>query len=101
MSWSAVIALCVSAYALKAFGYAMAGRVRSSAAGDGALDLLVVPVIAALIVVQTFDGGRELVLDARFPALAVAALLVWCRAPILLIVLGAGGTAALLRVVTG
>jgi len=39
------------------------------------------------------------VLDARAPALCVAALLVWRRAPFLVVVLSAAGTAALLRAV--
>jgi hypothetical protein len=38
-----------------------------------------------------------LVLDARTPALAVAAVLVWRRAPFLVVVLAAAATAALLR----
>jgi len=37
------------------------------------------------------------VLDARGPALAFAAELVWRRGPFLAVVLGAAGTAALLR----
>jgi hypothetical protein len=41
-----------------------------------------------------------LVLDARTPALSVAAVLVWRRAPFLVVVLAAAATAALLRVLT-
>jgi hypothetical protein len=36
-------------------------------------------------------------IDARVPALAVAAVLVWRRAPFLVVVLAAAGTAELLR----
>ena len=36
-------------------------------------------------------------LDARLPAVLVAGVLVWRRAPLLVVVLAAGGTAALLR----
>jgi hypothetical protein len=57
----------------------------------------VVPVIAGLVVAQTLGDGRELVLDARLPALAVAAVLVWRRAPLLVVVLGAAATAAALH----
>ena len=52
------------------------------------------PVIAALVVVQTLDGGREIVLDPRLPSLLVAAVLIWRKAPIIVIVLAAAGTAA-------
>jgi branched-subunit amino acid transport protein len=98
MSWWSVLALCGAAYALKAAGLLLAGRVQGDAVVRGSLELVVLPVLAALIVVQTLDGGRQIVLDARLPALAVAALLVWRRAPLLVIVLAAGATAAALRV---
>ena len=61
------------------------------------LDLVAVPLLAALIVTQTVGTGQRLVLDARLPALAVAAVLVWRRAPFLVVVLAAAATAALLR----
>jgi hypothetical protein len=56
-----------------------------------------VPLLAALILVQTLGDGPRLVIDARAPALAVAAVLVWRRAPFLVVVLAAAATAALLR----
>ena len=55
------------------------------------------PLLAALILTQTLGDGQHLVLDARVPALAVAAVLVWRRAPFLVVVLAAAATAALLR----
>jgi hypothetical protein len=97
VSWWAVLALCGSAYALKAAGVVLGARIPRGALRDGALDLVVIPVIAGLIVVQTLDGGRELTVDARLPAVLVAAVLVWRRAPILAVVLAAGATAAALR----
>ena len=97
MSWWAVLALCAAAYALKVAGLVLAERVDPAAAERWSLETVVVPVLAALIVVQTLDGGQRLVIDARLPALLVAALLVWRRAPLLLVVVAAGATAALLR----
>jgi hypothetical protein len=97
MSWLAVVALCVSAYALKLVGAVAATRAEALTASVGRLDGLVVPVIAGLIAVQTLGAGRALVLDARLPALLVAAALVWRRAPLLVVVAAAGATAALLR----
>ena len=55
------------------------------------------PLLAALILTQTLSSGHRLVIDARLPALAVAAILVWKRAPFLVVVLAAACTAALLR----
>jgi branched-subunit amino acid transport protein len=84
-------------YALKAAGPVLAGGRQLGPQARTALDLVAVPLLAALIVVQTFGGIHRIVVDARVPALAVAALLVWRRAPFLVVVLAAAGTAALLR----
>jgi branched-subunit amino acid transport protein len=61
------------------------------------LDLIPVPLLAALIATGTLASGHQLVIDARLPALGVAAILVWKQAPFLVVVLAAAGTAALLR----
>lgn len=99
MSWTGVMALCAASYALKAAGAVLGGRVDAEAAERWGLELLVVPVLAALIAVQTLGGDQELVLDARAPAVLVAGVLVWRRAPFLVVVLAAGATAALLRLI--
>ena len=75
----------------------LASRVNAEAAERWGLELLVVPVLAALIAVQTLGGDERLVLDARAPAVLVAGVLVWRRAPFLVVVLAAGATAAILR----
>ena len=46
---------------------------------------------------RTLGDGHRLTIDARVPALAVAAVLVSRRAPFLVVVLAGAGTAALLR----
>lgn len=97
MSWAAIIGLGIAAYALKAIGPVLVGRRPVPADVTEVLGLIAVPVLAALILVQTFDGAGRLVLDARVPAMVVAALLVWRRAPFLVVVLSAAATAALLR----
>ena len=97
MTWTALIALCAISYALKASGPVLAGGRRLGPGVRQALDLVAVPLLAALILVQTVSDGNRLVLDARVPALAVAAILVWRRAPFLVVVLAAAATAGLLR----
>jgi hypothetical protein len=97
VSWAAVLALCGAAYALKAVGALAAGRTGGGKAGGGRLDVLVVPVIAGLIAVQTFGEGQALVLDGRAPAMLVAAVLLWRKVPLLLVALAAGATAALVH----
>ncbi len=98
MSWSALLLLAAVAYAMKAAGPLLSsgGEVRPSVAQ--VLDLIAIPLLAALILIQTLDGGDgEIVFDARVPALGVAAILVWRRAPFLVVVLAAAATAAILR----
>jgi branched-subunit amino acid transport protein len=58
------------------------------------LALVPAALISALIVMNTFSTGTELVLDARAAGVAVAAVAAWRRAPlIVVIVLGAAVTA--------
>ncbi|HET7137985.1 MAG TPA: AzlD domain-containing protein [Gaiellaceae bacterium] len=99
MSWRILLAFCAVSYGLKALGPVLAGGRRLDPGLNRALELVSLPVLAALIVVQTLGDGHRLVLDARAPALAVAAVLVWRRAPFLVVVLAAAATAALLRLV--
>ena len=97
VSWTALLALCAISYALKAVGPLLAGGRELAPRLRQTLDLVAVPLLAALILIQTVGHGHRLVLDARLPALAVAAVLVWRRAPFLVVVLAAAATAALLR----
>ncbi|HEX3330852.1 MAG TPA: AzlD domain-containing protein [Gaiellales bacterium] len=97
MTWTALIALSAISYGLKASGPVLAGGRQLGPQVCQTLDLVAVPLLAALILVQTLGDGHHLVLDARVPALAVAAVLVWRRAPFLVVVLAAAATAALLR----
>jgi branched chain amino acid efflux pump len=96
-AWTAVLALSAVSYSLKAVGPVVAGGRLPGPRVSRTLDLVAVPLLAALILVQTLGSGHHLVLDARLPALAVAGVLVWRRAPFLVVVLAAAATAALLR----
>ena len=99
MSWTVLIALCVISFALKAIGPVLVGGRELRPSVRRALDLVAVPLLAALILVQTMTSGHRFVLEARVPALAVAAVLVWRRAPFLVVVLAAAVTAAVLRAI--
>lgn len=97
MSWTSLLALCAVSYALKAVGPLLAGGREIRGHARAALDLVAVPLLAALILVQSLSSGQHLAADARIPALGVAAILVWRRAPFLVVVLAAAATAAALR----
>jgi branched-subunit amino acid transport protein len=100
MSWPELLGLSAISYALKAIGPVLAGGRQLGPQLRRILDLVAVPLLAALILTQTVGHGPRLVLDARVPALAVAGVLVWRRAPFLVVVLAAAATAALIRAVT-
>ena len=97
MSWWALLALCTISYALKAVGPVLTGGRELGGRIRAVLDLVPMPLLAALILTQTLSSGHRLVVDARLPALAVAAVLVWRRAPFLVVVLAAAAVAAALR----
>jgi hypothetical protein len=65
----------------------------------GVVALLAPTLLAALIVTQAFADGRHLVLDARAAGLGAALVAVALRAPVLVVVAVAAGTAALVRFV--
>ena len=60
-------------------------------------DLLTVALLAALVAVQTLGVGEAIVVDARVPAVLVAAGLLLLRAPFLVVVVAAAAVAAALR----
>ena len=89
--------LAGGAYAFKAVGLLATGGREPSPRVSALLALLPVPLLAALVAVQTFSSEKELVLDARAAALAVAGVAVLLRAPFLVVMLAGAGTAAGLR----
>jgi branched-subunit amino acid transport protein len=97
VSWAALLILAAGGYALKAAGPLLFGDREPSPRVAQMLALLAVPLLAALIVVQTLSDGDGVTIDARVPALAVAGLCVWRRAPFLVTVLAAAAVAAGLR----
>ena len=97
MTWTALLVLAAGSYGLKAVGPVLVGRRPMPSGAVEVLELLSIPVLAGLVAVQTLNSGGELVVDARLPAVAVAGVLVWRRAPFLVVVFAAAATAALLR----
>jgi branched-subunit amino acid transport protein len=99
VSWTVLLGLCAISYALKAVGPLLVGGRELGPQMKRMLELVALPLLAALILVQTVTSGHRIVLDARAPALGVAALLAWRRAPFLVVVLAAAATAAVIRLV--
>ncbi len=97
MSWTAIVILAVGVYAMKAAGPVLFAGRSLPERWEGVATMVAVPLLAALVVTQTVTAGHHFVLDARLPALVVAAGAVALRFPFLVVVLLGGGTCALLR----
>lgn len=98
--WVAVIVGSVACYALKVAGLSVPARVLADTRVQRVAILLPVALLAALIGLQTLTDGREVVIDARLPGLAVAIVAQWRRASFLVVVGSACLTTALVRAVT-
>ena len=92
-----MLALGLGSYALRLLGLSLAGREVVSPVAARFLALLPGPLLAALVVVQTVGQGAGLTVDARLPAVLVAAAAVALRAPVVVVLAVAIGTAAALR----
>ena len=97
MIWTAVLVASAGCFLLKLAGWSVPASWLDHERLQRAAVLLPVPLLAALVVVQAFAGDQALVLDARAAGIAVGAGLVLLRAPFLVVVVAAAGTAALLR----
>jgi hypothetical protein len=97
--WAAVLAGCGVCFVLKLLGYLAPTRWLETLRVTRVAGLVTVALLAALFAVQTVVAGQRLVLDARVPAVAVAAVLLWRRAPFIVVVATAAVVAALLRLV--
>jgi hypothetical protein len=95
--WTAVLLASVICLALKAIGYLVPSRWVEAPRPARIADLLTVALLAALVAVQTLGAGQAVVVDARVPAVLVAAGLLMLRAPFLVVVVAAALVAALLR----
>ena len=87
--------------ALKALGPVLLGGRDLPEPVMGAVGLLAPAVLAALVVVQALGGDRAIVLDERLVGLGAALVALVLRAPLVVVVLVAAATTALLRLIFG
>lgn len=95
--WNAVLVASIVCVALKTLGYLVPTRLLEAPRPARIADLLTVALLGALVAVQTLGAGQAVVIDARIPAVLVAAGLLFLRAPFLVVVAAAAVVAALLR----
>lgn len=98
--WQLVLAASIAVLALKLAGFLVPASVLERPRPARVANLLTIALLAALVAVQTLGAPAAIVLDARVPAVGVAAVLFAARLPFVVVVLAAAGTAALLRAVS-
>ena len=98
--WTAIIVTGIGCYLLKLAGLSVPESVLAKPYVSRAADLIPVALLGALVAVQAFSTGQDLVLDARLAGVAVGVAALWLRAPFLVVVVLAAATTALIRLVS-
>ena len=97
--WQIIILASILVLAIKLLGYLVPPRVLEAPRAARTAELTTVALLSALIVVQTAGIGQALALDARLPAVMVAAGLFALKVPFVLVIIAAAACAAVLRAV--
>lgn len=98
MTVLAIVALTIGVWGQRLAGAFLVGPLLEQRPGFArAAGLIPAAVVMAVIVQLTVADGRTLVVDARLAGVAVAGVLVWRRAPFLVVVLAAALVTATVR----
>lgn len=100
MVWQIILVASIAVLALKLLGYLVPPSIIEKPTPARVANLLTVALLSALVAVQTLAVGQSIQLDARVPALLVAAVLFALRVPFIVVIIAAAATAALIRLVT-
>jgi branched-subunit amino acid transport protein len=95
--WLALVLASLAVWALKTAGYAIPRRFVEGALMSRVAAVVTVALLSSLVVSQTLQSAEGITLDARVPAVVVAGVLLYYKAPFLVVLLGAGIVAAGLR----
>jgi uncharacterized membrane protein len=98
-SWTIVAVVGAATVLLKAAGPVLLGGRVLPPRLAGVVELMAPTLLAALIVVNAFASGQHLVVDARAAGLGAAGLALLARAPMLVVIVLAAATAALVRAI--
>jgi Branched-chain amino acid transport protein (AzlD) len=100
MMWTGVLVGALGCWLLKVAGMSVPPAILERPMVQRIADLIPVALLSALIAVQVFSTGAEVVIDARALGLGFAVLALVLRAPFLVVVFGAAAVAAIARLVT-
>jgi len=97
VSWIVIGVVGVATMVFKASGPVLLGRRELPPRVASVVEVLAPAMLAALVVTQTVGGDRELVPDERLAGVVTGGVAVWLRAPLVVVMIVAGATAALIR----
>ena len=97
--WLVVALVGVATIVIKAIGPVLLGGRELPIRVASLVGLLAPALLAALVAINTFGAGRALVLDERVLGVAAAAVAVWRKAPVLLVVVIAATVTAVARAI--
>ena len=96
-AWTTIAGLAVVTAAIKGLGPVLLGGRELPTWALSLISLVAPALLGALVVVETFGKGKDLVLDARAAGLAAAAVVLAMRLSVLWAVGAAAAAAALVR----
>ncbi|MEO0061179.1 MAG: hypothetical protein RL343_797 [Actinomycetota bacterium] len=95
--WLGILLASAAVYSWKILGFMVPSSVLKHPTISRIANLLTVALLSALLGVQGLTGGGEIHFDARIPALGIAAILLYLRAPFVVMVAASAIAAALIR----
>lgn len=95
--WLGILLASLAVYSWKILGFMVPSSILNNPTVSRIANLLTVALLAALLGVQGLTAGGEIVMDARIPAIGVAAILLYFRAPFVVMVAASALVAALIR----
>jgi branched-subunit amino acid transport protein len=99
-AWIVVVLVGAATLVLKAAGPVFLGRRQLPPRLEPVVALIAPVMLVALVATQTVGGDEEIVLDARVPGVAAAAVAIWRGASVVPAMVIAAVVTALLRVLS-
>ncbi len=98
-TWTMILVIGAVTMGIKAAGPVALGGRELPGRLVGVVAMLAPALLAALVATQTFAAGQRLTIDERAMGLAVAAVAVALRAPVLVVIVLAAAVTALARAI--
>lgn len=95
--WVGILIASIAVYSWKLLGNLLPKRLLDNPRVAATANLLTIALMSALVGVQAFVSNSQLVIDARVPAVLLAAFLAYKKVPFLVIVASAAALAAIIR----